>query len=219
MDPNEVRERRRAKILASKDARMSRITGAHKEDSTESLEVDEIVLQEFIAEGKKQAVELAKEDYSRTHLEHETEADELLTDTQIKERQNAQFKQKLQALHEAQNNGVVLDSDARLAVAVVIVSAVSAASFFFKRTSENLRHCLQHAGLETFKQISTCRRELLPIFLQTVPGTFAVALLPILSELFKGRQARTKTIASILPRTILFLVVFIITLQTLIRFN
>lgn len=68
----EIRERRRAKILAAKEARMSRITGLLNDSASKpSLEVDEAKLQEIIAEGKKHAVELAKEDYSKTHIEHE----------------------------------------------------------------------------------------------------------------------------------------------------
>lgn len=133
-EPNleEARDRRRAKILASKDARLARITGAQKGvESQESLVVDEIVLQEFIAEGKKQAVQLAKDDYSQTHREHESEADELLTGSEIKQKRENQFKEQLAKLHEPSKIDLVLST------VVVIVSAISGAYFLLKRT-ENI---------------------------------------------------------------------------------
>ena len=52
-DQIEARERRRAKILASKDARMARITGAHKNEDSPPIEWTEVLVQEFIAESKE----------------------------------------------------------------------------------------------------------------------------------------------------------------------
>lgn len=207
----ELRERRRAKILASKDARMARITGTQKGTSQESLLVDEIVLQEFIAEGKKQAVELAKEDYVRTHVEHENEADEVLTPAEVKQRQVDQFKEKLEKLHE---NSPVSKIDIFISSFVVVVSGISAAFFLFKRTEKESQFCLNLAvGALNYSKIQTCRQALLPVILQTVPGSFVVSLLPLVSDFFKKTKSLPEVILGIFPRVILYLVTLLITLR------
>lgn len=210
MDPVEARERRRAKILASKDARMSRITGTHKDDSTSSLEVDEVLVQEFIAESKKHAVELAKDDYSLTHKENELGPDEALSPLEIKVKQEEKVKGQLAQLHKTSKLDLFMGS------LVVIVSAISATFFLLKRSTEaSLESCFNFAGIASDQKIETCRRGVLPIFLQTVPLTVVVALLPILSDWFKGHKSLLQTFLAIFPKLLLFLVIFLIALRIL----
>lgn len=208
MDPVEARERRRAKILASKDARMSRITGAHKNDSTSSLEVDEVLVQEFIAESKKHAVSLAKDDYSLTHKENELGPDDPLSPLEIKLKQEEKVKGQIAQLHQTSKLDVFMGG------LVVIVAASSAAFFLLKRSTEaSLDFCFNFAGIASENKIETCRRGVLPIFLQTVPGTVVVALLPILSDWFKGRKSMPQALLAIFPKLLLFLVIFLIALR------
>ena len=209
----EARDRRRAKILASKDARMARITGAHKNDpssSSESLKVDEIVLQEYIAEGRKQAVELAIQDYSKTHKEHESEPDELLTGEEIKIKQKEGLKLKLES-NEISYTGKL---DSFLASLVVMVSAVAAAFFLLKRSGDELKFCFNPTGI-VFTRISECRAGLLPVFLQIVPTAFAMALLPLISDLLKGRKPIASIVISAFQRALLFLVIFLFFIRIL----
>ena len=212
-DPAELRERRRAKILASKDARLSRITGAHNENSSqESIKVDEIVLQEFIAESKKQAVELAKEDYAQTHLEHESEADEKLTPEEIKERQNSQLQQKLSQLHEKSQ---ISKLEIFLTNLFVFSTAAVAAVFLLKRSGPEAAFCFNfHYGIP-FDKVDECRQTIFPQFLEIVPSIFAVSLLPLVSDFFKGRQSFLQILFSILPRSLLFVFSFILFLRLL----
>lgn len=213
MDPIDARERRRAKILASKDARMSRITGAHKNDSTSSIEVDEVLVQEFIAESKKHAVELAKADYSLTHKENEDGPDEPLSPQQIKLNQEAKLKGQLSQLHQ---NDATSKLDVFMGSLVVIVAAISAAFFLLKRTAQvSLDFCFNFAGIASETKLETCRRDLLPIFLQTVPGTVVVALLPVLSDWFKGRKTLIQVVAAIFAKILLFIVIFLVSLRIL----
>lgn len=205
----ELRERRRAKILASKDARMARITGSLKNDSSASLKVDEATIQEIIAEEKKIAVEVAQADYHKTHREHDMTADEKLTPTQVKEVESMRLKEKLSTLHPP------AIEDSLLPVLVILLSSISSAYFFFTRTDSTLKFCLNFSGI--MGSVSACRTGLLPVFLQTVPAAFAVSLLPILSDFFKRRKSSQAILFSILPRSILFLVTFLITLRILIH--
>lgn len=209
----EARERRRAKILASKDARMARITGTQKGESQESLAVDEVVLQEFIAEGKKQAVELAKEDYSRTHKEHEYAPDEVLSPAEIKKRQAAQLQEKLEKLHQ---NSPASKIDLFLSTFVILVSAISAAFFLLKRTEQDAKFCWNLAvGAWDYTKIGFCRKALLPVFLQTVPSSFVVSLLPLISDFFKKTKSFPEIILGIFPRAILYFVTLLTTLRIL----
>lgn len=211
MDPIEARERRRAKILASKDARMSRITGAHKEDSTSSLEVDEVLVQEFIAESKKHAVELAKADYSLSHKENEDGPDEPLSPREIAAKKKETAKGPL-AAHAAVGSKL----DALMGCLVVIVAAISAAYFLLKRLAEvSLDFCFDFAGIAGDETIETCRRGVLPIFLQTVPVTVVVALLPMLSDWFKGRKSLVQAVLALFPKVLLFIVIFLVSLRIL----
>lgn len=207
----EARERRRAKILASKDARMSRITGVHKGSSSESLHVDEVVLQEYIAEGKKHAVELAKEDYIKTHKENDSKPDDLLSPEQIKEKQAEQLKSQLARLHE---NSPASKLELFLASLVVIILAVSAAFFTIKKTAKEFSFCFNFGGIVPSK-IETCRNEILPLLLQHVPASLAMALVPILSDVFKRRKPVALILASVLTRSILFFVVFLLSIRIL----
>lgn len=210
----ELRERRRAKILASKDARLSRITGAHSNDnsSQESIKVDEIVLQEFIAESKKQAVELAKEDYTKTHLEHETEADEKLTPEQVKERQAAQLQQKLAQLHE---NSPISKLELFISSLLVVISAATAAFFLLKRLGTDFGFCFNFRYGVAFDKVQECRQTIAPHLIEILPTAFAVSLLPLISDFFKGRKNFLQILFSILPRSLLFLISFLIFLRLL----
>lgn len=214
-DPNleAARERRRAKILASADARLSRITGTQTGTSQQSLLVDELVLQEFIAEGKKQAVELAKEDYSRTHQEHESEADEVLTGREIKLKEAEKLQEQLAKLH---GNSPASKADLILSTAVVLVSAISAAFFLLQRTEPESKFCLNMAvGAWNYTKIQACRQALLPVFIQTVPSSFAVSLLPLISDFFKKTKSLPEVFLGIFPRAILYLVTLLVTLRIL----
>lgn len=210
----EARERRRAKILASKDARMARITGVHKNDSSssqESLKVDEVVLQELIAESKKHAVELAKEDYALTHKENDSGPDELLSPQEIKKRQEEQIKSQVESIRQ-DNPSSHLDSF--LSSLVVLVSAISAAFFLLKRSDNSFNFCFSPLGIAVSK-IEECRQGLLPAFLQTVPAALVMALLPLLSDWFKGRKPLVCLIGTAVSRSILFLVIFLVSLRIL----
>ena len=210
----ELRERRRAKILASKDARLSRITGAHSNSSEESLKVDEVVIQEFIAEGRKQAVELAKEDYALTHVEHENVADESLNSEQVKQRKISQFQQKLTEIHQNDPSSKI---DIIFSNCIVIISAISAAFFLINRSPLDSRPCFRFEGIDAFDEISIsrCRNEIGPVFLQIVPISLVAALLPLLSDFFKGRKPVLHILLATFPRLILFLVCFIVVLRLL----
>lgn len=208
----EARERRRAKILASKDARMARITGVHRGESSsssDSFKVDEVVLQELIAESKKHAVQLAKEDYSRTHKENECEPDEILNEEQIKQRQEEKIKSQLNRLHEI---GVVSKFEQLISNLVVLISAIASAFFLLNRLDKNLKFCFNPDGI-IFTRIQECRDGIIPTFIQIVPTAFVMALLPIISDLFKGRKSLISILCSALCRSILFLVVFLLTIR------
>lgn len=203
----ELRERRRAKILASKDARMSRITGALKENgSSPSLEVDEAKIQEIIAEEKKHAVELAKEDYSKTHVEHENSKDEKLTPAQIAQRNEAKVRSQIQEIHNPHHN-----EGAALSLFVIVVSALAAAYLLHQRVPAALGGCLNVYGIDNSSE--ACRSAVFSNALPLVPGCAVVALLPALSELFKGRKPTVLIMASLVSRSLLFLVVFLLSLQ------
>lgn len=209
----ELRERRRAKILASKDARLSRITGAHNDGSSqESIKVDEIVLQEFIAESKKQAVELAKEDYAKTHLEHEAEADEKLTPEQVKERQASQLQQRLTQLHENSPNSKL---ELFISSLFVLIAAATAAFFLLKRVGSDSIFCLDFRYGVAFDKIAECRQRIAPHLLEIVPTAFGVSLLPLVSEFFKGRKSFPQILLLIIPRSLLFLISFLLFLRLL----
>ena len=189
---------------------MARITGAQKNESTSSLEVDEVVVQEYIAESKKHAVELAKEDYSLTHRENEDRPDEPLNPQEIKLKKEARVKGNLPQKDETSMLDLFMGS------LVVIVAAVSAAYFLIKRAAAvNLEFCFDFAGIPSANKIETCRQGVLPIFLQTVPGTLAVAILPILSDWFKGRKSLGQAFLAIFPKILLFLVIFLVSLRVL----
>ena len=211
-DQIEARERRRAKILASKDARMSRITGAHKNESSASppIEVDEVLVQEYIAESKKHAVELAKADYSLTHKENEDRPDEPLNPQEIKLKKEQTIQNQLAQFHQQSK------FDIFMGILVVAVSALSAAFFLLKRARESsLDFCFNVEGIASEAGIETCRRDVLPIFLQTVPGTLVVALLPVLSEWFKERKSLVQVILAFFPKILLFAVIFLVSLRIL----
>lgn len=211
-DQIEARERRRAKILASKDARMARITGAHKNEDSPPIEVDEVLVQEFIAESKKHAVELAKEDYSLTHKENEDRPDSPLNPQEIQAKKEEKVKSQLAQFHQQQSKFDIFTSSL-----VVIVAASTAAFFLLKRAKEaSLDFCFDFAGIGGGEaRIETCRQGVLPIFLQTVPGTLVVALLPSLSDWFKGRKSLVQVVLSIFPKILMFVVFFIIFLRIL----
>ena len=209
----ELRERRRAKILASKDARLSRITGAQNNNSSQdSIQVDEIVLQEFIAEGKKQAVELAKDDYAMTHLEHETEADEKLTPQQVKERQTAQLQQKLAQLHE---NSSISKIELFFSNLLVLIAAASAAFFLLKRVGSDFSFCFNFRYGVAVDKVDECRQIIAPNLLEIVPTTLGISILPLVSEFCKGRKSFPQILFLILPRSLLFLVSFLLFLRLL----
>lgn len=213
MSQSDLRERRRAKILASKDARMARITNVHNSTdsgSSSSINVDEHILQEFIADSKKHAVELAKEDYELTHREHEEEADELLNASEIKEKQKAQLQSQLSKLHVA-NNTANFSLTQILSNFITLISAFSAAFFFLQRsTLSSLNFCFNSPGSLSSQEIKNCQIGLFPILLQIIPGAFVVSLLPILSDVFKRRRPIISILFSIFPTTILFVVLFLI---------
>ena len=208
MSQSDLRERRRAKILASKDARMARITNVHNStdsgSSASSIKVDEHILQEFIADSKKHAVELAKADYELTHREHEEEADELLNSSEIKEKQKAQLQSQLSKLHATTNTQILSNF-------MTLIAALSAAFFFLQRsTSSSLNFCFNSPGSLSSQEIENCQIGLLPILLQIIPGTFVISLLPIISDVFTRRRPIISIIFSIIPTTLLFLVLFLI---------
>lgn len=216
LSPEEARERRRAKILASKEARMARITGAHKGASQESLLVDEVVLQEYIAEAKKQAVDLAKEDYSQTHKENVSEPDEPLSPEQVKARQKAQLQARLTQLHQ---NSPASRFDLFFTNFIVIISAVSGAYFMLNRLrNPDFKLCLDFAGKGPVS-VEQCRQEILPVALQTLPSSLVMAHLTLISDFFKGRKSAPQVLAALIPRTILFLVILIIALKMFIKFQ
>ena len=212
----ELRERRRAKILASKDARLSRITSAHTNPDSPSpqpsLQVDEVVLQEFIAEGKKQAVELAKEDYAQTHLEHESEADEKLSAEQVKQRQAAQLQQKLIQLHE---NSPISRLELFLSNLLVVISATCAAYFLLSKTRSDFAFCFNFRYGVAFDKVAHCRQGIAPHLIEIVPTAVAVSLLPLVSEFFKGRKSFPEIIFAVPARLLLFLVSFLVALRIL----
>lgn len=216
LSPEEARERRRAKILASKDARMARITGAQKGESQESLVVEEVVLQEYIAEAKKQAVELAKEDYALTHKENLSQPDELLSPEQVKARQAAQLQARLAQLHQ---NSPASRFDLFFTNFIVIISAVSCAYFMLNRLrNPDVKLCLDFSGNCPIS-VEQCRQEILPVALQTIPSSFVMAHLTLISDYFKGRKSAPQVLMALLPRTILFLVILIVSLKIFIKFQ
>ncbi len=203
----ELRERRRAKILASKDARMSRITGVLKDnDSKASLEVDETKIQELIAEEKKHAVELAKDDYRKTHVEHENSKDEKLSPAQVKQLEEAKIRSEIQEIHNPHHN-----EGASLSLFVIIVSALAAAYLLHQRVTAPMRGCLNVYGIDNSTE--ACRVAVFPAAFRLVPGCAVVALLPALSEVFKGRKPTLLILVSVISRALLFLVIFLLSLQ------
>lgn len=211
----EARERRRAKILASKDARMARITGVHKNESSsssESLKVDEIVLQEYIAEGKKHAVELAKEDYTRTHREFDNgEPDKVLTPEEIARREKEDLERKLDRIRA---DSPASHLELFTSMLVVLISACTAAFFLVSRIDAKYKFCFNPQGIPVAK-IGECRGEIGTAALQTIPAAFVMALLPLLSDWFKGRKGIYPLLCTALSRSILFLVIFLLALRIL----
>lgn len=208
----EIRERRRAKILAAKEARMSRITGLLNDSASKpSLEVDEAKLQEIIAEGKKHAVELAKEDYSKTHIEHDTSKDEKLSSPQIRQRQEAQVRAQIQELRNPHHN-----EGAALSLFVITVSAVAAAFLLHKRVPASMHGCMNVYGIDHDNE--ACRAAVFAHAFPLVPGCAVVALLPALSDLFKSRKPKALVVFSIFSRVLLFAVLFLLSLQAFIYY-
>lgn len=230
MSQSDLRERRRAKILASKDARMARITNVHNStDSADSIDsststspkthpsihVEEHILQEYIAESKKNAIQLAKADYELSHLEHEQEPDELLNSPEIKQKLNAQLQSQLSKLHS--NSSLSFTINQVLSKFIILISAISAAFFFFQQ-STSLNFCFTSSALLNSQEIKKCQTELLPIILQILPVTYAISLLPLLSDLFKRQKSILSILFSIIPTTLLFIVLFLITFRILCLF-
>ena len=186
---------------------MSRITGALKDGgSNASLHVDETKIQEIIAEEKKHAVELAKEDYSKTHVEHDDGKDEKLNSTQIKQRSEAQVRTQIQELHNPHHN-----EGAALSLFVIVISALAAAYLLHQRVPSGMRGCLNVYGIDNSTE--SCRAAVFAQAFPLVPGCAVVALLPALSDVFKGRKPAVLVVASIISRALLFLVVFLLSLQ------
>lgn len=207
LSETEIRERRRAKILASKDARMARITGALKDGgSSASLNVDETKIQELIAEEKKHAVELAKDDYASTHVEREHAHDKLLSPVQVKEKKESKVRAQIEQIHNPHHN-----EGAGLSTFVLTVSAITAAYLLTIRVPSDLHGCLSVYGIDN--SLEKCRDAVFAHAFPLVPGCAVVSLLPALSDVFKRRKSFPSIIASIVSRLFLFLVIFLISLQ------
>lgn len=205
---SELRERRRAKILASKDARMARITGALKGDTdAASLSVDETVIQELIAEEKKQAVEVAKQEYAATHIERHTEKDVALSPEQVKQRKTAQVREQTTRMRSSRGSAI-------LSLAVIAIAALAAVVLVHRYTPEAHRACWRLDTHMTVREVASCRAALFPVALQVLPGMAVIAILPVLSDIFKRRRPLLHVLLSIPLRLVLLLVIFIVALRT-----
>jgi hypothetical protein len=210
LSETELRDRRRAKILASKDARMARITGSLVGGKSPSLKVDETTIQEMIAEDKKQAVELAKTDFEKTHASQENP----LSQQQVHVRQQVQTQTRVQSFCNPSHN-----EGAALGIIVTVVSAVTCAVCLVKYAGESA-FCYELLKFRPdYAQVDaeSCRDMLLPSVVQILPTSYALILLPLVSDVFRGRKTLLAAASSLFVRSILFVVVMLISLRVLIQ--
>jgi hypothetical protein len=197
----ELRERRRAKLLASKEARMARIIGSTKTENGEkpSIVVDEAKIEEFINNAKE--AQSGNDDSNLNKNQIET-------------------KQKDQIPSPMQNNGKNPLFYKIIGLLVTVLSAVFSSFWIKDQIGSKCLYSVFNDPL-SIKLTKTCSINFDSVFLKIVLPLLVVSLLPVFNEFLflinDSQGPRNKNYFglghSILRRVCLFIVILMVSLK------
>lgn len=191
---------------------MAKITGQTVGGKSPSLQVDEAVLEGIIAKEKREAVALAKEDFSRGHDEQERP----LTPQAVHQRAQVQLQSTLQHMHNPHHN-----EGAGLGVFLTVAAALAAAYFLFVRAG-SAAYCYELVLLDAGAgegSAARCFELLQPALLEVLPAALSTVALPLVADVLRRRKTCLAACFALVPRLLLFLVTLHLAIRALVQFK